>query len=357
MLLAEYADMLEPMSTDVFAVVSDPTRRRILRAVRDGERPVNDIVAELGVSQPTVSKHLRVLREAGLVRMHAHGQRRLYALEAEPLEEIVAWVRVLAPEAAAEAAESTTATPSGDVSAETAPAPAGDSGATAAEGDASAPERPDAPTAEAPSDETPSEDAAVEDSSHDASAPSADSPDAPAPATSADAEPGPLRPAPVRHRPRRGPGVVFQPLVLPEDPARQTASDQADADQEPSAPAPESLGRNHSAPNDAAPKSTAPETLEPSPTGPGRSEVPASQGSGPQEPESGRHEPTSPAPAREEPETAPAAPDRGAQDEHHGVPETLDPLVVRPREDEDQDGDHRQPRFLASLFSRKRGRP
>lgn len=357
MLLAEYADMLEPMSTDVFAVVSDPTRRRILRAVRDGERPVNDIVAELGVSQPTVSKHLRVLREAGLVRMHAHGQRRLYALEAEPLEEIVAWVRVLAPDSAAGAAEDTAAAPSGEASDETAPAPAGDSGTTAAERDASTAERPDAPTGEAPADETLTEDSAAEDAPHDASAPSAESPEAPAPATSAGAEPEPLRPAPVRHRPRRGPGVVFQPLVLPEDPARQTASEPADADQEPTAPESVSLGRNHAAPNDAAPNDAAPENLEPSTTGPGRSEVPASRGSEPQEPESERHEPTSQAPARDESETAPARPDPAEPNEHHGVPETLDPLVVRPREDEHQDGDHRQPRFLASLFSRKRGRP
>ncbi|MEX5234331.1 ArsR/SmtB family transcription factor [Kocuria arenosa] len=79
-------------NNDVFAVIADKTRRGILAALKDGERPVGDLVAELGVSQPTVSKHLKILREAGMVSMEAQGQRRLYAVQPEPLAEVTAWV-------------------------------------------------------------------------------------------------------------------------------------------------------------------------------------------------------------------------------------------------------------------------
>lgn len=94
------------MSNDVFAVVADPTRRRILTVVKDGPRPVNDVVTELGVSQPTVSKHLKVLREAGLVTMKAQGQRRLYSLNPVPLESVREWAdQLVADTADAEEAE------------------------------------------------------------------------------------------------------------------------------------------------------------------------------------------------------------------------------------------------------------
>ena len=73
------------MIDDVFAVIADPTRRQILRVLAEGESPVGALVAELGVSQPTVSKHLKVLRTAGLVSTRAQGQRRLYSLIPEPL--------------------------------------------------------------------------------------------------------------------------------------------------------------------------------------------------------------------------------------------------------------------------------
>lgn len=79
-------------NNDVFAVIADKTRRGILTALKDGERPVGDLVDELGVSQPTVSKHLKILREAGMVSMEAQGQRRLYAVQPEPLAEVTAWV-------------------------------------------------------------------------------------------------------------------------------------------------------------------------------------------------------------------------------------------------------------------------
>jgi DNA-binding transcriptional ArsR family regulator len=80
------------MAIDVFAVVADGTRRGILTVLRTGDRPVGELVTELGVPQPTVSKHLKILREAGLVTMRAHGQKRFYALDPEPLEEIAGWL-------------------------------------------------------------------------------------------------------------------------------------------------------------------------------------------------------------------------------------------------------------------------
>jgi DNA-binding transcriptional ArsR family regulator len=75
-----------------FNVLAEPTRRRILDELRQEERPVNDLVDILGVSQPGVSKHLRVLREAGLVEVRQDAQRRLYRLRPEPLQEIDAWL-------------------------------------------------------------------------------------------------------------------------------------------------------------------------------------------------------------------------------------------------------------------------
>jgi DNA-binding transcriptional ArsR family regulator len=96
-------------NNDVFAVIADKTRRGILTALKDGERPVGDLVDELGVSQPTVSKHLKILREAGMVSMEAQGQRRLYAVQPEPLAEVTAWVHEVVGGAAREAAAPTRA--------------------------------------------------------------------------------------------------------------------------------------------------------------------------------------------------------------------------------------------------------
>ena len=78
--------------TSTFDVLAEPTRRRILDLLRDDERPVNELVSTLKVSQPGVSKHLRVLREAGLVEVRVDAQRRLYRLRLEPLEEIDDWL-------------------------------------------------------------------------------------------------------------------------------------------------------------------------------------------------------------------------------------------------------------------------
>ena len=75
-----------------FAALAEPKRREILDFLREGERPVGDLVARLRLTQPTVSKHLRVLREAGLVEVRADAQRRLYRLRLEPLAEIDEWL-------------------------------------------------------------------------------------------------------------------------------------------------------------------------------------------------------------------------------------------------------------------------
>ncbi len=75
-----------------FEVVAEPHRRRILDLLRAGERPVTALVADLGQSQPAVSKHLRVLRQAGLVQTRVDAQRRLYRLHPRPLREIDAWL-------------------------------------------------------------------------------------------------------------------------------------------------------------------------------------------------------------------------------------------------------------------------
>ena len=75
-----------------FEVLVDPTRRRILDLLRERERSVGDLVATLAISQPGVSKHLRVLREAGLVAVRTEGKRRLYRLDPAPLRELDAWL-------------------------------------------------------------------------------------------------------------------------------------------------------------------------------------------------------------------------------------------------------------------------
>ena len=75
-----------------FELVADGTRRRILDLLRERERSVGELVARLGLTQPAVSKHLRTLREAGLVRVRRDAQRRWYQLRAEPLAELDAWL-------------------------------------------------------------------------------------------------------------------------------------------------------------------------------------------------------------------------------------------------------------------------
>jgi DNA-binding transcriptional ArsR family regulator len=80
------------MAATTFDALAEPARRRILDLLREGERPVGQLVERLELSQPGVSKHLRVLREAGLVEVRRDAQRRWYGLRAEPLAEIDAWL-------------------------------------------------------------------------------------------------------------------------------------------------------------------------------------------------------------------------------------------------------------------------
>lgn len=78
--------------TDAFHAVAEPRRRRILDLLAAGERPVNDLAELLGLAQPQVSQHLRVLREVGLVRVRDAGRRRMYRLDPEPLKAIDEWL-------------------------------------------------------------------------------------------------------------------------------------------------------------------------------------------------------------------------------------------------------------------------
>ena len=80
------------MTATTFELVAEPTRRRILDLLRERARPVGELVKLLGLSQPGVSKHLRLLSEAGLVRVRREGQRRWYELDPEPLAEVDEWL-------------------------------------------------------------------------------------------------------------------------------------------------------------------------------------------------------------------------------------------------------------------------
>jgi DNA-binding transcriptional ArsR family regulator len=80
-------------TTDAFNAVAEPRRRQILDLLSTGERPVNDLVTLLGVGQPQVSKHLRVLREVGLVDVRDEGRQRMYRLNGRSLKPIHDWVK------------------------------------------------------------------------------------------------------------------------------------------------------------------------------------------------------------------------------------------------------------------------
>ena len=80
-------------TTDAFNAVAEPRRRQILDALAAGERPVNDLVRVLGLPQPQVSKHLRVLREVGAVDVRSKGRQRLYRLNGSALKPIHDWVK------------------------------------------------------------------------------------------------------------------------------------------------------------------------------------------------------------------------------------------------------------------------
>ena len=80
------------MHLDAFQALADPTRRVIIETLATGERQVNDIASQAGIHQSGVSRHLRLLNEAGYVSMRADGQRRLYSLKPEPFHELDAWL-------------------------------------------------------------------------------------------------------------------------------------------------------------------------------------------------------------------------------------------------------------------------
>ena len=80
------------MSVDAFAVLAEPSRRRILERLRRAESSVGDLVDALGMSQPAVSKHLKVLREAGFVTVRTAAQQRIYRLDSRPLRAVDDWL-------------------------------------------------------------------------------------------------------------------------------------------------------------------------------------------------------------------------------------------------------------------------
>ena len=79
-------------TTDVFNAIAEPRRRELLDELADGERSVNELVQRLGLAQPLVSKHLRVLREVGAVRVRDDGRRRMYSVDAKALKPLHDWV-------------------------------------------------------------------------------------------------------------------------------------------------------------------------------------------------------------------------------------------------------------------------
>ena len=80
------------MYIDTFETLADPTRRRIVDSLRTGEKPVGEIVKNSGIHQSGVSRHLRILNEAGFVSVRPFGQQRLYSLKPEPFRELEAWL-------------------------------------------------------------------------------------------------------------------------------------------------------------------------------------------------------------------------------------------------------------------------
>ena len=84
--------MARAATADAFNAIAEPRRRQILDVLAEGERPVNDLVRRLGLSQPLVSKHLRVLREVGVVDVRERGRERLYRLNGRALKPIHDWV-------------------------------------------------------------------------------------------------------------------------------------------------------------------------------------------------------------------------------------------------------------------------
>lgn len=80
------------MHAEAFQALADPTRLLLVEALRGGERPVNDLVAEVAIHQSGVSRHLRILQQAGFVQVRPDGAQRLYSLRPEPFQELEAWL-------------------------------------------------------------------------------------------------------------------------------------------------------------------------------------------------------------------------------------------------------------------------
>ena len=80
-------------TSDTFNAVAEPRRREILEYLAEGERPVGDLVVRLGLEQPSVSKHLKVLRQVGLVRVRRHGRQMLYQANGEAIRPLYEWTR------------------------------------------------------------------------------------------------------------------------------------------------------------------------------------------------------------------------------------------------------------------------
>ncbi|MDR7082628.1 DNA-binding transcriptional ArsR family regulator [Arthrobacter ginsengisoli] len=126
------------VTDDVFAVIAEATRRDILVSLRKGDKAVGELVQELAASQPTISKHLKVLREADLVSMRAQGQKRYYTLNPKPLAGIASWLETFDVAAAPAPEPARTAGP------RILPVPAPDTLAAAAAAPAAAAEAPQA---------------------------------------------------------------------------------------------------------------------------------------------------------------------------------------------------------------------
>ena len=85
------------MQVETFQVLADPTRLRIVELLRDGERAVNDLVDAVAIHQSGVSRHLRILSEAGFVQVRPDGPRRLYSLRPEPFRDLDLWITTALP--------------------------------------------------------------------------------------------------------------------------------------------------------------------------------------------------------------------------------------------------------------------
>jgi DNA-binding transcriptional ArsR family regulator len=135
------------VTDDVFAVIAEATRRDILVSLQAGDKAVGELVEELAASQPTISKHLKVLREADLVSMRAQGQKRYYALNRKPLAGVATWLETFDVGRTVSAAASPDAAPQTASEAEAGPARA----AAASAGTSAM----SAPTAAGPATEVP----------------------------------------------------------------------------------------------------------------------------------------------------------------------------------------------------------